>query len=271
MIGSARVPWLAGTALVALAVTITVLHGPGTASAQPVPQAPPADPHQIYLRDCATCHGADGGGTNRGPTLVGVGPASIDYYLSSGRMPLVEGPGRDPETRQLQPLPIDQLGNPDVVPKRHHPAYPPAVVRQLVDYVAGITGGGIDIPRVDASRGDVPQGGEIFRLQCAACHAWAGDGGALLHREAPSLHLATPTQIGEVVRVGPGVMPAFGVAAIPDDQLNSLVAYVRYLDDPRNQGGQPLWHLGPVAEGGMAWIVGMGLVFLALRWIGERS
>ena len=83
----------------------------------------------------------------------------------------------------------------------------------------------------------VAQGGSVFRLQCAACHAWAGDGGALLHREAPALHEATPTQIAEAVRVGPGAMPAFGTAALTDGQLADLVAYVRYLDHPKDRGG----------------------------------
>src|SRR5437016_3133621 len=87
-----------------------------------------------------------------------------------------------------------------------------------------------------------------YLADCAACHAWAGDGGALLHREAPSLHRAGATQIAEAVRVGPGLMPAFGAAAISDRQLDSVVAYVRYLDHPKDRGGNPLWHLGPVAE-----------------------
>src|SRR5207302_794307 len=115
------------------------------------------------------------------------------------------------------------------------------------------------------------RGGELFRLQCAACHAWAGDGGALLHREAPSLHHDTPTQIGDAVRAGPGLMPAFGQAALTDNQLNDLAAYVRYLDHPDDRGGEPLWHLGPMAEGGVAVICGLGIMLLTIRWIGDKE
>jgi ubiquinol-cytochrome c reductase cytochrome c subunit len=114
-------------------------------------------------------------------------------------------------------------------------------------------------------------GGEVFRMQCAACHAWAGDGGALLHREAPNLHDATATQVGEAVRVGPGLMPAFGHAAIDNRQLDQLAAYVRYLANPQDRGGDPLWHLGPFAEGFIAWAVGMTVLVLTIRWIGERK
>jgi ubiquinol-cytochrome c reductase cytochrome c subunit len=65
-------------------------------------------------------------------------------------------------------------------------------------------------------------------------------------------------------------MPEFGTAALDRRQLDSVVAYVRYLDHPRDQGGQPLWHLGPVAEGGLALVALAGLLVLA-NWIGERG
>src|SRR5205807_6391965 len=128
---------------------------------------------------------------------------------------------------------------------------------------------GLPVPRTDPAAGDVAAGGAIYRLQCAACHAWAGGGGALLHREAPSLASATPTEIAEAVRVGPDTMPAFGTAAIADRDLDSLVAYVRYLDRPKNRGGEALGHLGPLAEGAVGWIVGIGVLVLLVRWIGE--
>jgi ubiquinol-cytochrome c reductase cytochrome c subunit len=223
----------------------------------------------LYLSDCAVCHGADGRGTRRGPSLVGVGRASVDYELSTGRMPLNAAGRNDRPGRAVQPLPDRTLGDPEETPRRHHPAYPPATIAALVDHVARLTGGGgPDIRSI--SGGDVAAGGGLFRLQCAACHAWAGNGGALLHREAPALQAATPVQIAEAVRVGPGQMPEFGTAALDDRQLASVVAYVRYLDHPRDRGGQPLWHLGPVVEGGMAMVALGGLIVLT-NWIGERG
>jgi ubiquinol-cytochrome c reductase cytochrome c subunit len=117
----------------------------------------------------------------------------------------------------------------------------------------------------------VAKGGELFRQQCAACHAWSGEGGALVRREAPSTHPATPTQIAEAVRTGPGNMPAFGTTAIDDEELDSLVAYTRYLTAPRDHGGEPLWHVGPLAEGAAAALLGLGLLLIGARWIGSRS
>jgi ubiquinol-cytochrome c reductase cytochrome c subunit len=215
------------------------------------------------------CHGADGRGTDRGPTLEGAGRAAIDYELSTGRMPLAPVGRADQPGTPLVPLAGQSLGDPDIVPRRHNPAYPPDVIAALVNYTAGLAGGGgPDIPQLGP--GNLADGGVLFRLNCAACHAWAGDGGALVHREAPGIHRATPTQIAEAVRVGPGQMPGFGVAALTDEQLSSVVAYVEYLDKPNDRGGSALWHLGPFAEGGVA-LVAVGALLLFVRWIGERG
>ena len=247
-----------------LGLGLTVLR-PGSAA---VP--PRDDAHALYLRDCATCHGADATGTARGPSLQGAGRAALDFWLTTGRMPLVSQPARLPATGQLQPVPEDQLGDPTAQPRRHRPAYPPAVIDAIEAYVETIAPGGPDVPSLPAGS-DTAAGGETYRVECAACHAWAGTGGALYQREAPSRARATPTQVAEAVRTGPGQMPKFGPSAISDTQLADLVAYVRYLDHPNDRGGDPLWHLGPVAEGGLALIVGMGLLLFAVRWIGERA
>jgi ubiquinol-cytochrome c reductase cytochrome c subunit len=224
----------------------------------------------VYLRDCAVCHGADATGSGDTPSLQGVGRAAVDYWVSTGRMPLIPNtrPARSPEdsTPPGQRLPNDQAQ-----PHRRPAAYPPSVIAALEDYVATIAPGGPDIPTVDLSAASLTTGGELYRLQCAACHEWAGVGGALYQREAPSLHQATPTQIAEAVRTGPDQMPQFGTPAVSDDQLNDIVGYVRYLDHPTNRGGNPLWYLGPVAEGGIAIIVGLGLLLGITRWIGDRS
>ncbi len=73
------------------------------------------------------------------------------------------------------------------------------------------------------------------------------------------------------MRVGPGAMPAFGAAALNDRELADVVAYVRYLDHPRDRGGWNIWHLGPVAEGGVAWVIAMSVLVVAVRWMGEST
>ena len=227
-----------------------------TAVARPAPSraeldaGAPTDVEHVFLRDCATCHGADARGTDLGPDLRGAGTAGIDYQLSTGRMP---------------------LSSPDAEPERGTAKYSPAKIRALVAYVHALVGGGPAIPTVDAATGSLQAGGTIYQLNCAACHTWSGDGGALLNRQAPSVHAATEEQIAEAIRTGPGNMPAFGTAAITHEQLDSVIRYVRQLDHPDDRGGWPLGHLGPLAEGAVAILVALGVLVLAIRWIGTRT
>ncbi len=209
-----------------------------------------ADAEQVYLADCASCHGDDGAGTNRGPSLVGVGGASTHYYLTTGRMPI-----DDPDTKIV----------------RAQPAYSPELIEELVTYVEGFGSGGPDVPHVSIESADVAKGGTLYRSQCASCHATAGAGGALLYQHAPAVIHATPTQTADAIRVGPGTMPAFGEAALGEEELNDVVAYVDYLSHSDDRGGQPLWHLGPLIEGLAAWVLGMGTLVLLALWIGKAT
>jgi ubiquinol-cytochrome c reductase cytochrome c subunit len=260
-------------AALAVAGIAGFMHGSGPARAAvnpPGPPVAPADARQAYLRDCATCHGADARGTAFGPTLQGVGPAAVDYWVSTGRMPLVAN-SRPAKSPQGQPPPGQVVADPNAPIRRRNPIYSPAMIAALVDYVSSIAPGGPAIPNIDTVHANLADGGQVFRLQCAACHSWSGVGGALYQRTAPSLKAATPTQIAEAMRIGPDPMPAFGTAAIPADQLDDVVAYVRYLDHPDDRGGQPLWYIGPVAEGAVAIVLGLGLLLLLSRWIGSRG
>jgi len=247
-------------AAVGISVAAPARSAPSGPEDQPLPTPPPRTDtaRKLYLRDCATCHGAAGRGSVRGPSLTEVGRASVYYYLTTGRMP---------------------LNDPADVPTRTEPDYPPEVIDDLMDYVAGlgeprppaVAGPGAALPALDLAGADAAKGGELYRLQCAACHAWSASGGGLLDREAPTLQRSTPLQVATAARVGPGTMPAFGENAFDSRELADLVAYVRDLQEPQDRGGFDLWHLGPLAEGGMAVIVGLGLLLAATRWIGERS
>ncbi len=66
-------------------------------------------------------------------------------------------------------------------------------------------------------------------------------------------------------------MPVFGEESISDEQLDDLVAYVDYLRDPRNEGGLQIGRNGPVPEGFVAWLFGIGGALLIVAWIGGRD
>ena len=230
-----------------LALALTALWRAPEARATSV--RPQADARSVYLRDCATCHGSGGEGGARGPAIDDAGGALTDYVLTTGRMPISE--------------PDDQV-------RRHRPRYSPREIAALVEYVASL-GSGPPVPTVDVAGADVARGGELWRLNCAACHSWSGTGGALLGREAPSVHPSTPVQVVEAVRTGPGSMPSFGEESFSHAEVEDLAAYVRELQDPDDRGGNPLLRLGPLPEGAVAWIVGIGALLLFVGWVGERE
>jgi ubiquinol-cytochrome c reductase cytochrome c subunit len=240
-------------AVVALALALSPLAGAGAGPeprVAPAPMAPTAEPEaagrQLFVTGCSSCHGLDGRGTDRGPTLERAGAASAHYYLSTGRMPLAD----------------------DSQPSRKDPAYSPEEIDLLVDYVASI-GEGPPIPEVDPAKGDLAEGGVLFRAECAACHAAAGIGGALSYGGyAPSLHDADPRQIASAVRVGPGNMPDFGPEVFDEHEVDSLVRYVRFLRHAPNPGGARLGGAGPIPEGFVGWLFGIGALVAVTLWIG---
>ena len=151
----------------------TAVAGPRAPHAQAATDdpAPVERGRQLFLTSCSGCHGAEGGGTGDGPSLIGVGAAAADFQLSTGRMPLT-----DPSAQAV----------------RKPPAFSPDEIDALVAYVASL-GDGPPIPDVDPAAGDLAEGGTLFRLNCAACHSATGTGGALSYGDdAPKLWSATP-------------------------------------------------------------------------------
>jgi ubiquinol-cytochrome c reductase cytochrome c subunit len=206
-----------------------------------------ANGRELYLTGCASCHGAEGAGTDEGPSLIGVGAASADFYLTTGRMPAAQGTPYQPP--------------------RKAPAYSSDQIATLVAYVASL-GPGPAIPDVNTSGADVANGGVLFRANCASCHQSAGAGGALSYGQyAPDLKHATATQVVEATRVGPGQMPVFNETTFTNQQATDIAAYVEYLHSPDNRGGAALGGNGPVPEGFVALIVGLGGLLVISVWI----
>jgi ubiquinol-cytochrome c reductase cytochrome c subunit len=209
----------------------------------------------LFQRDCASCHGTAGEGTNLGPTLFGTGAASADFMLSTGRMPSAE---------------------PEVQPDRAEPRYGSEDIAALVAFV-GSLGGGPPIPQVVPENGRLAEGALLFARNCAACHGSTGVGGAMTSGLiAPALDRATPTQIAEAVRIGgsgvlTGDMPTFGSETLDQDQLDAVVRYTLSLRDAEDPGGASITHLGPVAEGFVAVFGGLLLAVLIARRLGERA
>jgi ubiquinol-cytochrome c reductase cytochrome c subunit len=205
----------------------------------------------LYQQSCASCHGERGEGSQRGPALVGVGAASVDFQLSTGRMPLT--------TERY-------------MARHRRPAFSAADIDALVRYVTAFGGDGPAIPTVGP--GNPSTGAELYLAYCAACHSATGVGGALTGGQAaPALNKATAVQVAEAIRVGPGLMPAFPATALDDRQVDAIAAYVHALQHGQDAdpGGFSLARIGPVTEGVVAWVVGLALLVLIARRLGSRE
>lgn len=232
------------------AVTFGVARSVPAANAEARHAADAPNGKQLFLRDCAVCHGADAGGTNRGPDLQAVGVAAVDFMIRTGRMPL-----RDP-TEKLE---------------RRSPKYDEAEIRAIDEY-AGTLIEGFDVPSVSIAGTNISSGQKLYLDHCAACHQAVGAGGALAYGvDAPPLSKATPLEVVEAMRIGPGTMPRFDEKTIAPDQARDIARYVKYLHAPQDPGGIDLEHLGPVPEGLVAWVVGLGLLILLARMLGKRA
>lgn len=233
-------------------VGIIIVHGVAHADAGTAGSAPPtsvANGRTIWLRDCAVCHTPDASGSSRGPDIRGDGIAAVDFMVATGRMPLSD-PKQHVERRPVH--------------------YSKAQISALVGYASTLVHG-TAIPEPNLSAANLGDGGAAFRTQCAACHQAAGGGGALAYgAAAPALSKATPTQVIEAMRVGPGNMPVFSPRTVSPQQANEIAAYVRYLQHARDPGGANLGHLGPVPEGLIAWTVGLVSLLLIVRFLGTR-
>ena len=65
-------------------------------------------------------------------------------------------------------------------------------------------------------------------------------------------------------------MPVFSPAQMSDQEMSAIAHYVQYLHQPSNPGGLGISHFGPVAEGFVGVIFGFGILWFAVRMIGNQ-
>ena len=191
-------------------------------------------------------------GTERAPNLQSLGAGTVDFWVSTGRMP---------------------LANSSIQADRKQPRFNDLQSLEISAYVQSLAPGGVKVPVVNLSDANVGNGFRLFTLNCAACHTITGAGDALADGAyAPSLHYATTRQIVEAVRSGPGNMPHFGPGNISNAEVRDITAYVHsYIQHPINRGGFGLGGIGPVGEGFVGLLIGVGALMLVCFWIGDRT
>jgi ubiquinol-cytochrome c reductase cytochrome c subunit len=252
-----------GIALLSAGALYTVFAPqPQTAVAQDDSQLV-AQGQQVFDNHCISCHGANlQGVTDRGPSLIGVGSAATYFQVSSGRMPLARQEAQAERKHPLADLNVDnEVG-------RHN-------IDALTAFVQA-NGGGPQRPAETgaALRGaDTARGGELFRLNCASCHNFTGQGGALSSGKfAPPLAPATEDQIYTAMLSGPQNMPHFSDRQLAPEEKKDIIGYIKTVDAGQNNpGGNGLGDIGPVSEGLIAWIVGITALVGFTLWLGSKA
>jgi ubiquinol-cytochrome c reductase cytochrome c subunit len=152
---------------------------------------------------------------------------------------------------------------------------PPVISdKELNDLMAYVQahGGGPDVPSGDLRDGDLAQGGELFRLNCASCHNFVGEGGALSSgKAAPSLLNANDLTIYTAMLSGPENMPVFGDNQLTPSQKRAIINYVQTVKTEANPGGAGIGRIGPVSEGLVIWVVGIGILMFGIFWMGSKA
>ena len=209
-----------------------------------------AQGRNLFVEDCATCHGMFAQGVSgQAPSLIGVGAAAVDFQVSTGRMPAAE------------------IGAEN---SRKPPHLSPAQTKAVAAYI-GSLGGGPPIPsaaEVSSTGANIGLGQQLFVADCAACHNFVGAGGALTYGKfAPALTQSTPTQIYEAMVTGPEAMPVFNDLTITPQEKRDIIAYVTTVRAQPNPGGFSLGRVGPVTEGLVAFLGLLLFMVLAALWI----
>ena len=209
---------------------------------------------QIFLKGCSSCHGLNAEGASIAPSLIGVGAASVDFQVGTGRMPMA-----DMSTQAM----------------RKPRVYNEEETAALAAYVASLAPGPA-IPgesELNYERdGNSAEGGELFRNNCAMCHNFAGQGGALSQgKYAPTLMGVEPKHIYEAMVTGPQSMPVFSDKTITAEEKLSISKWIKSAEAEPNLGGATMGRIGPVTEGLLAWVLGLGLLIGIAVWLTTRA
>jgi ubiquinol-cytochrome c reductase cytochrome c subunit len=209
---------------------------------------------QIFLKGCSSCHGLNAEGGQIAPSLVGVGAASVDFQVGTGRMPMA-----DMSTQAMRKKPI----------------YDEAETAAVAAYVASLAPGP-EIPAESSLNyerdGSTAEGGELFRNNCAMCHNFAGQGGALTQgKYAPTLMGVEPKHIYEAMVTGPQSMPVFSDKTITPEEKLSIIKWIKAAENEPNLGGASLGRVGPVTEGLLGWVLGLGMLIGVAVWLAMKA
>ncbi|MGL4174586.1 MAG: cytochrome bc1 complex diheme cytochrome c subunit [Dermatophilaceae bacterium] len=243
------------------AVYAAVAPEPAEATTAALPAQNVEEGKALFRANCSSCHGLNAEGRQSGqddqvagPSLAGVGAAAVDFQVGTGRMPMA--------------APAVQAPDKPVI-------FSEEEIAALGAYVASLAPGPA-VPSdeaTDPSGGDPAKGGELFRVNCAMCHNFAGAGGALTRgKYAPAISRDIEDKhIYTAMTTGPQSMPVFNDATITPESKRDIIAFLDSVSEQESPGGMTLGSLGPVTEGLFAWVFGLGILVACAVWLGSKA
>jgi ubiquinol-cytochrome c reductase cytochrome c subunit len=66
-------------------------------------------------------------------------------------------------------------------------------------------------------------------------------------------------------------MPVFGDNQLTPDEKRAIINYVQTIDNQADPGGFGAGRMGPVAEGLVIWVVGIGVLLFGIFWMGSKA
>ena len=213
-----------------------------------------AEGKKLFAAGCSSCHGLNAEGGEVAPSLIGVGAASVDFQVGTGRMPMAD-------------MSVQAMRKP--------PVYDEAQTAALAAYVASLAPGPA-IPTEEMLNyerdGSTAEGGELFRTNCAMCHNFAAQGGALTQgKYAPTLMGVEPKHIHEAMVTGPQSMPVFSDKTLTPDEKLSIIKWIKSAEKEPQLGGAALGRVGPVTEGLLIWTLGLGILIGVAVWLASKA
>jgi mono/diheme cytochrome c family protein len=160
---------------------------------------------------CATCHGAQGQGTNLAPQIAPP-PLNLEPMIAYLRQP----------TGKMPPVPPGTASD-----------------QQLADIYAYLKSVAPPGSSIDQLKGNPESGKKLFLAYgCYECHGWQGAGAAIAPRIGPpALSLAG---LLRYVRAPTGQMPPYTAKVASDQDLADIYAYLKTFPPPQPASKIPL-------------------------------
>lgn len=248
----------AWAAVILAALTVALLvSSRADAQEDPAEFGDAAEGARLYALNCASCHAANGLGTEVGDTGRLAPPLRDSEQVTASYMDLVMRTGRMPPAAS----PFDN--------RPREVVYDEAERLAIVAYTVEEFGVENDLFVVEEEAGDPSRGQQLWAANCAACHGSTGAGGVAGGGAwTPRVNNLEATTIGEAIRVGPFQMPAFDNEQISEQGMADVAAFMAEVE---SEEGTPLGltELNPVFASGFAALLAV-VMLLSLFWISGK-